>query len=125
MFSFFLTDNPCLLKFDEKKQGTHKPGTTSRESNPADDCPLVKKMVAVNERGWRIGETHHRAKATDAEIDLIRELHEEHGWGYRKLSMKFKLSKRTIRDICSYRKRAQFISGWRTRYQRENGDEKK
>lgn len=83
---------------------------------------MIKCMVAVNERGWRIGQTHHRAKATDAEIDLIRELHEEHGWGYRKLSMKFKLSKRTIRDICSYRKRAQFIVGWRPSFKKECSD---
>ena len=32
------------------------------------------KLVAVNDQGRRIGETHPRAKLTDHEVDLIRDL---------------------------------------------------
>ena len=112
MFSSLLTENPCFLA-DKKNQ--NKPEKTS----------LVKHIVAVNENGRRIGQTHHRAKATDKEIDLIRELHEEHRWGYGRLSKKFNLSKRTIRDICSYKKRAQFISNFKTIFVKEPVSEEK
>lgn len=70
----------------------------------------IIRLVTTNDRGLRIGESHARAKLTDHEVDLIRELHEEHGMGYRLLATKFEVSKRTIRDICSYRKRAQTVA---------------
>lgn len=73
------------------------------------------KHVAVNERGRRIGESHPRAKLTDHEVDLIRELHEgEKGpdgkvtrLGYKRIAAKFEISKRAVRDIISCRRRAQ------------------
>jgi hypothetical protein len=37
----------------------------------------MKKDVQVNETGRRIGESHPRAKLSDHEIDLIRELYED------------------------------------------------
>jgi len=67
----------------------------------------MQKGIAVNERGLRIGESHPRVKLADHDVALIRELHEDHGMGYRALARKFEVSKRTIRDICSYRTRAQ------------------
>lgn len=71
------------------------------------------RMVAVNENGCRVGETHHRAKLTDHDVDLIRELHEEHGLSYSQLAEKFGCSKSTIRDYCQYRRRCQFPEKWR------------
>lgn len=60
----------------------------------------VKKYVVVNERGRRIGESHPRARLTDHEIDLIRELAEDEtdpitgklirkGLSYREIAAKF------------------------------------
>jgi len=51
------------------------------------------------------GERHHKATLTDHEIDLIRELREEYGFGYRRLAKKFEVSRETIRSICAYRTR--------------------
>jgi len=48
------------------------------------------KIVQVDERGRRIGETHPRAKLTDHEIDLIRELAED-GMTYQEIAAKFDL----------------------------------
>jgi len=66
----------------------------------------MPKLVAVNEKGRRIGEDHPRAVLTNHEVDMIFELREI-GWGYKRLAAKFEVSKRTIRDILKGRRRAQ------------------
>lgn len=58
-----------------------------------------KKYVAVNERGCRIGQDHPRAKLTNHEIELLLRLHDEEGWGYRRLAKKFEISKSQARLI--------------------------
>jgi DNA-directed RNA polymerase specialized sigma24 family protein len=63
------------------------------------------KLVLVNDRGRRIGETHPRAKLTDHEVDLIRELAEE-GMTHREIAAKFDVTKDAIKSIGSYRRRA-------------------
>ena len=35
---------------------------------------MERRFVRVNEHGRRIGEDHHRAKLSDADVDLILEL---------------------------------------------------
>lgn len=74
-------------------------------------------MIAVNERGARVGETHHRAKLTDADIWQILELRDA-GLSYREIAEKFDdipggISKSTVRDIVKCRIRAQVPSGYR------------
>lgn len=71
------------------------------------------KMVGISEFGSRVGETHHRAKLTDHDVDLIRELREAHGLTYQALADKFDCSKSTIRDICRYRRRWQRPEKWK------------
>ena len=71
------------------------------------------KAVAVNSSGRRIGDSHHNAKLKTHEVDLIRELHEEHGLGYRRLSEKFEVSRSTIRDVCLYRIHCQTPDRWK------------
>lgn len=75
---------------------------------------MKTKMLALNEKRYRIGESHHRARLTDDQVDAIRELHEdEHNpWGYRRLAKHFNVSKSTVRDICQYRIRAQLPEHW-------------
>ena len=51
------------------------------------------------------GEAHHKVKLSDADVALIRELHEEFGLGYRALGTKFGVSRQTIRSIVTYRTR--------------------
>lgn len=83
---------------------------------------MSKKFLALNERSYRVGETHHRAKLTDIEVDKIRDLHEDDGLGYRTLARMFDVSKSTIRDICRYDTRAQTPTTWRVVKGSDNGN---
>lgn len=71
---------------------------------------MGKNQVAVNAAGYRIGASHHRAKLTDDDIDLILYLRDE-GLSYASIAGKFDdgmtVSKSTVRDICVGRIRAQ------------------
>lgn len=67
------------------------------------------QSVAVNEGGYRIGETHHRAKYTQATIDRIREYREDRGFSYGQIVILFHriIPYRTVVKICRYEVRAQ------------------
>lgn len=72
---------------------------------------MAYKLVFVNEHGKRIGQDHHRAKLTDADIDLVFELREA-GLSYTAIAGKFDdieggISRSTIRDVLKGRRRAQ------------------
>jgi hypothetical protein len=71
-------------------------------------------IVAVNECGKRIGESHHNASIPDAVVDQIRERHEDDGWGYKRLSREFGIALTTVRKICTYERRAQTPDRWKT-----------
>ncbi len=60
---------------------------------------LPRRVVAVNERGQRIGQDHPHARLTDAEVDILLGLRDE-GWGYRRLARKFEISRRAVVKIC-------------------------
>jgi hypothetical protein len=66
-----------------------------------------KEMVAVNERGRRIGESHPRAKLDDHEIDLLQELLEG-GMSLREAADKFDISKAHAGRIKLAKARAQY-----------------
>ncbi len=72
----------------------------------------MKKTVAVNDRGLRIGESHHNARLTDAEVEMIRELHGE-GLSYKTLAMKFEVSKSLVAAICRFERRGQMVDRWK------------
>lgn len=73
---------------------------------------MNKRMVGVNERGLRVGQDHQRAKLTDRDVELIRELHEG-GMSYGKIAVKFEVGKSTVQDICTFRRRASAAVRWR------------
>ncbi|MDR0250201.1 MAG: hypothetical protein LBI35_02655 [Burkholderiales bacterium] len=56
--------------------------------------------VAINSRGYRIGQGHHRAKYSDDLVRRIVELY-DNGVGYKNLSRKFNIPRSTVRDICN------------------------
>lgn len=56
-------------------------------------------LVAVNERGRRIGEDNPNATLTDHEVELLFELRDTEGWGYRRLAKHFEISKSQVRRI--------------------------
>lgn len=74
----------------------------------------MRKVVAVNETGKRVGEDHHHAKLSNEQVDRIRDLHEDHDLTYTQLATMFGVSKSTIASICQYRRRAQTPFGWKT-----------
>jgi len=77
--------------------------------NPAGKISPTAR-IGVNEAGYRVGESHHRAKLSDADIELVLYLREA-GLTHRAIAEKFDdgvtISKTTVRDICSGRIRAQ------------------
>jgi len=81
------------------------------------------KLVPVNERGYTIGERHHRAKLTDHDVELIVQLLDD-GMSERRVAEKFDISRRLVRDIKSGRCRAQsaasYVRGDRTSRERQN-----
>ncbi|MEY4672716.1 MAG: Bordetella virus [Planctomycetota bacterium] len=70
-------------------------------------------LVAYNEEGNRVGETHHNSTIPDLIVRAIRDLHEEEGLGYTLLSRRFGISRSAIAKICRYERRNQFPCRWR------------
>ena len=73
----------------------------------------MKRVVAVNERGLRIGEDHRLAKLTNDEVDRLLELRDE-GWSYRQLANAFEISKSCARNICKGYRRCQCAAKYKT-----------
>lgn len=71
-----------------------------------------KRVIAVNEKGYRLGEDHHRAKLTDHEVGLVLELLDE-GMSERLVAEKMEISRRTVRDIKAGRIRCQTPAAYR------------
>lgn len=75
----------------------------------------LRRLVRINEGGRRIGEDHHRAKLSDADVDQILALRDA-GLSYGKIAAKFDdiaengIGKSTVRDICTGRIRAQLCA---------------
>lgn len=65
----------------------------------------MKKIVSVNDRGYRVGEGHQNALLTDAEVEVVRRLHDE-GMSYPILAEKFEMSIWAIGRICRFERRA-------------------
>ena len=68
------------------------------------------KTVLVNSAGQVIGQDHHRARLTDADIDLIVELRAE-GLTYPQIAEKFEISKGQAHDYFTGRRRGQVATG--------------
>ena len=62
-------------------------------------------MISRSITGHRCGESHQRAKLTDAQVKEMRRLNESGEAGYRKLSAMFDCGQSTARDVCTYRTR--------------------
>lgn len=74
---------------------------------------MKKRTVGLNDRGLRVGDSHHNARLTDGEVDLLLTLRDE-GWSYRALAEKFDLSKSGARYICRGRNRCQTPTRYKT-----------
>lgn len=69
--------------------------------------------VAVDERGFRIGETHHNATISDEMVDMIRDLYEYDGLRCQEISERTGIAKSTIVKICRYERRASRPHRWK------------
>lgn len=65
-----------------------------------------KQSLAVNDRGVRVGDSHHNAKLTNAEVDRLLHLRDQ-GWSYLQLAHVFEISKSGARMICKALRRCQ------------------
>lgn len=62
-------------------------------------------MITRNPTGHRIGQSHGRAKLSDAEVERMRVENETGAAGYKRLAKKYNCGISTARDICTYRTR--------------------
>jgi hypothetical protein len=89
---------------EEREEREKKVGRNNREvggeAGEVVRTQKIAKMVAVNENGQRVGETHPRAKLTDHEVELLLELRGE-GFSYGWLAVKFEISKKHAWRICT------------------------
>ncbi len=70
------------------------------------------QTVQIGEYGKRVGESHGRAKLTDHEIDLIRQLKEE-GMSATEIAEKMEVSRRYVYKLVNYERRASIVAEWR------------
>lgn len=71
------------------------------------------KYVAVNERGYRIGGSHHNSTLSDELVDQIRDMREDENMTYEAIAQQLKLSKELVAKICRYERRAQTPDRWK------------
>ena len=69
---------------------------------------VMQKLIALNENGRRIGESHPRAKLLDQEVDQVLALLEA-GLSYAEVALKFDVSKSCVAHIANGRRRGQAI----------------
>jgi len=62
-------------------------------------------IITRSPSGHRMGESHHRARLTDAQVRQMRAEHISYVVGYATLAARFGCSVSTARDICTYRTR--------------------
>lgn len=75
---------------------------------------MKRPLIAVTARGYRLGESHHRARLSDDDdVRLILALRAE-GVPQVQVAEKFDCSRRTVRDIESARTRAGRADKFRT-----------
>jgi len=64
----------------------------------------------TNDNGRVIGQAHHRAVLTDADVDLVRNLRDE-GLTHAAIAAKFEVSRSAIQAICSLKRRGHLAVG--------------
>lgn len=66
----------------------------------------MAKMVGVNDRGLRVGQSHHRAKYSDRVIEHVRRLRDQ-GMTYPEIAEKMDMPYWTVSRICRHERRAE------------------
>ena len=71
-------------------------------------------VVGVNDKGYRVNECHHQCTIPNHIVDALRDLHEDFGIGYGTLAKIFNMNRYTIAKICTYRRRADYATRYKT-----------
>lgn len=72
------------------------------------------RRVGYNEYHRQVGESHHRAKLTDDDIERIRSLHED-GMTYSALAKIFDMAVSSIAKICRFERRNNLVVYWKVK----------
>lgn len=72
------------------------------------------RVVGVNDAGLRVGQWHPGASLTDSEVEAMRRMHEQDKYGYGRLAKVFEVPKSTVAQICTYKRRAETVTRWKT-----------
>lgn len=64
------------------------------------------KVIGLNDHGRRVGQDHHRAKFTDHEVEVMRQMHES-GMSFYRLARVMECDESTARRICNHERRSQ------------------
>ena len=72
------------------------------------------RHVGYNEYHRQVGESHHRAKLTDEDIERIRSLHED-GMTYSALGGIFNMAVSSIAKICRFERRNNLVVYWKVK----------
>lgn len=67
------------------------------------------RLVRVNDRGYAVGEDHHRSKLTNHEVDLLLELLAA-GMSQREVARKFEVSQKHVWRLAHGTNRSQLIT---------------
>lgn len=70
-------------------------------------------MVAVDERGFRVGETHHNARLSDALVEHIRDLFEYEGLRVGEICGRLGVARTTVKKIIRYERRISTPERWK------------
>lgn len=76
-----------------------KAGTLKKDWNMT-TASKIADSIAPRQAGH-----DRRPKLDDDTVDRMRVMHEEEGWGYRRLARHFDTPRDTIRSLCKYRRR--------------------
>lgn len=72
-----------------------------------------RRVVLVNESGHVIGEDHHRAKLSNAQVEDLLSMRDQ-GVKYVDIAKAFGISKTAVAYIVTFRRRAQTAMGQKT-----------
>ena len=80
----------------------------------------MRKIVALNERGKRIGESHPRAPIPQDTVDLIFEYSEDRQMNGAAIGRELGLTKSYVSSVLRGKLRGQLPETWVTRYTEES-----
>lgn len=67
----------------------------------------------MDERGYRIGDSHHNCKYSDELVNHMRDLAEHHRLTCRAIALKLNVNLYSVRAIVGYRRRASICREYR------------